>query len=56
MFNLSSKRIDMRSQWEILNEWADEQNLEKAVKSVHDDYMFITDYGLGNREEWVMEM
>ena len=46
----------MRSQWEILNEWADEQNLEKAIKSVHDDYMFITDYGLGNREEWIMKL
>ena len=36
----------MRSQWEILNEWAEEQNLEKAIESVHHDYMFITDYGL----------
>ena len=46
----------MRSQWEILNEWADEQNLEKAIESVHHDYMFITDYGLGNLEEWIMEL
>ena len=49
-------QADMRSQWEILNEWAEEQNLEKAIESVHHDYMFITDYGLGNREEWIMEL
>ena len=46
----------MRSQWEILNEWADKKDLEKAIESVHDDYMFVTDYGLGNREEWIMQL
>ena len=36
--------------------WADEQNLETAIKSVNDDYLFITDYVLKNREEWTMEL
>ena len=49
-------QADMRSQWEILNEWAEEQNLEKAIESVHDNYIFVTDYGLGNREEWIMQL
>ena len=30
--------------------------LEKAIESLHYDYMFITDYGLGNLEEWIMEL
>ena len=30
--------------------------LEKAIGTVHHDYMFITDYGLGNREEWIMKL
>ena len=35
-------------QFNILKEWSEEQCLEKALLSVHNDFMFVTDYGLGN--------
>ena len=38
-------------QFNILKEWSEEQCLEKALLSVHNDCMFVTDYGLGNIDE-----
>ena len=35
-------------QFNILKEWSEERSLEKALLSVHRDFMFVTDYGLGN--------
>ena len=38
-------------QFNILKEWSEEQCLEKDLLSVHNDFMFVTDYGLGNRDK-----
>ena len=43
-------------QFNILKEWSEEQCLEKALLSVHNDFMFVTDYGLGNIDEWIMHL
>tara|TARA_B100000575_G_scaffold211184_1_gene172168 strand:+ start:52 stop:375 length:324 start_codon:yes stop_codon:yes gene_type:complete len=43
-------------QFDILKEWSEERNLEKALLSVHRDFMFVTDYGLGNIDEWIMHL
>ena len=34
-------------QFNILKEWSEERSLEKALLSVHGDFMFVTDYELG---------
>lgn len=43
-------------QFNILREWSEERCLEKAILSVHSDFMFVTDYGLGNIDEWIMHL
>ena len=43
-------------QFNILKEWSEERCLEKAILSVHSDFMFVTDYGLGNIDEWIMHL
>lgn len=43
-------------QFNILKEWSEERCLEKAILSVHSDFMFVTDYGLGNLDEWIMHL
>ena len=43
-------------QFNILKEWSEERSLEKALLSVHRDFMFVTDYGLGNIDEWIMHL
>ena len=35
-------------QCNILKEWSEERSLEKALLSVNNEPMFVTDYGLGN--------
>ena len=43
-------------QFNIIKKWSEEQCLEKALLSVHNDFMFVTDYGLGNIDEWIMHL
>ena len=43
-------------QFNILKEWSEERCLKKAILSVHSDFMFVTDYGLGNIDEWIMHL
>ena len=43
-------------QFNILKKWSEEQCLEKALLSVHNDFMLVTDYGLGNIDEWIMHL
>ena len=43
-------------QFNILKEWSEERCLEKAILSVHSDFMFVTDYGLGNIDEWIIHL
>ena len=43
-------------QFNIIKKWSEEQCLEKALLSVHNDFMFATDYGLGDIDEWIMHL
>ena len=43
-------------QFNILNEWSEERSIEKTLLSVQRDFMFVTDYGLGNIDEWIMHL
>jgi len=41
-------------QFNIVKEWSEERSIEKTLLSVQRDFMFVTDYRLGNIDEWIM--